>query len=590
MWNNISVLLENLFLIFGGMAVFMVGMQIMSQNLEKATGSKMRVLMSKISNNRLAGVGIGAAVTALMNSSGATTVMLVGFVNVGILSLAQATTIIMGANIGTTISAQIFAFTGESAGLSVTGVMALVSLVGVAVTMIGKKDLVRQIGYILIGIGFIFIGLKFLSGAVGNLTAEGSFWGEKINEMFIAVGGDTLTGGSNFALWQMLVLFLLGMFLTALIHSSAAMTAIVISLAGSGLISMPMAIFITLGSNIGTCFTTIVASFGTTTNAKRTAVIHLAFNVIGCIVFIIPLIFFYNPISGWILSFSNFGVADMSAESVIQHAIANFHLIFNLITTIVLLPFTKLLVRFAETVISEKADGKKSGSVLRFIDERFLEAPSIAVTQVRKEIVAMADLAFANYKRSLKMLTEGDFSEKKIFDDTETEINALNKQITSFCIRLSTKELSDTDEKKISAFFHNVSDLERIGDYAQNVTEYAARLAEEDGRFSDFALEEIAEADKYISELYGRMLHCFEYRDVSGMPALDAVEEKVDRVTDAMQQAHIERMSEGRCSPVTGAIYLQLSGNMERIADHMVNVAHSVASYARHDNKENKTV
>lgn len=571
MWDNISMLLENLFLILGGMTVFMIGMKIMSNNLEQAAGSKMRAMMSKISNNRFAGVGIGAAVTALMNSSGATTVMLVGFVNVGVISLAQATTIIMGANIGTTISAQIFAFAGESNGLSVTGIFALISFVGLVLSMTGKKELVKQVGYIMIGIGFIFIGLNYLSGAVNKLIAD-DYWGERINSMFTAIGRT-----ENFAIWQMLVLFLLGMVVTAAVHSSAAVTGIVISLAGGGLITMNMAIFITLGSNIGTCFTSIVASFGTNVNARRTAVIHLAFNVIGCVIFIIPLFFLQDKVSDLLLSVSGFAGDD--TESAVMHAIANFHLIFNVVTTLLLLPFTDLLVKFASKVIPEGAT-VGSGKATR-LDDHILESPAIAITQVRKEIVRMANLAFANYKRSLRMLTDLDFTEKTIFEEVEDTLNAMNKEITSFCIRLSAKELSMADERKVSAFFRNVSDLERIGDYAQNITEYAERLKVDNGKFSPDALAEIAATDEKIGILFSNVLHCFEYRDLSGMDVVNATENDIDKLTDNMQAAHIERMNSGHCDPSTGAVYLQLAGNLERIADHMVNVAKSVKTYVK---------
>jgi phosphate:Na+ symporter len=569
------------------MAVFMVGMKTMSHSLEQAAGSKMRKLMGKISNNRLAGVGIGAAVTALMNSSAATTVMLVGFVNVGVISLAQAATIIMGANIGTTISAQIFAFAGEGDGLSVTGVFALIAMVGLVLTLTAKKDKVVQIGNIMIGIGFIFIGLKFLSNAVGQLIAN-DYWGEKINGMFTMFGN-----GDTFAVWQMIVLFFLGMVLTAAMQSSAAMTGLVISLAGQGLISINMAIFITLGSNIGTCFTSIIASLGTSVNARRTAILHLTFNVIGCIIFIIPMFFVQEYVSDWLLKISSFGM-EMELTSVVQHAVANFHLMFNVLTTAVLLPFTNVLVTIASAIVPDRGEKiPERHSALRFIDKRFLESPPIAVSLVRREILGMANLAFTNYNRSLKMLLEGDFAEKEEFDKTEDTINTLNREITAFCIQLSSKELSVSDEKKISAFFRNVSDLERIGDYAQNITEYAQRLKDEEGKFSPEAVAEIQQTDQNIAVLYANVMHCFEYRDPEVFGKIDETEENIDRLTDNMQSAHLTRLNEGKCTTASGAIYLQLAGNLERIADHMVNIAKSVKSYlvvkpTPHNKQENK--
>ncbi|MBP5242410.1 MAG: Na/Pi cotransporter family protein, partial [Clostridia bacterium] len=511
-----------------------------------------------------------------MNSSAATTVMLVGVVNVGVISLAQATTIIMGANIGTTVSAQIFAFSGAGDGLSVTGIFALISLIGLLLTMIAKKDRLKQLGNIMIGIGFIFIGLKFLSTAVGGLV-DNDYWGGKIEGLFISLGK-----GDHLAVWQMLLLFILGMVLTAAMQSSAAMTGLVISLAGQGLITMNMAIFITLGSNIGTCFTSIIASFGTNVNARRTALVHLSFNVIGGILFIIPMLFVQGYVADFLLYISSFGSGEIN-ETVVQHAVAHFHLAFNVITTLLLLPFTDLLVKFVSGIIPpSKEESLKNGhALLHFIDPRFLESPPIAVPQVRKEILGMGNLAFANYKRSLKMLTELDFSEKTEFDKTEDTINDLNKSITSFCIKLSSKDLSIADEKKISAFFRNVSDLERIGDYAQNITEYAERLKEDNGNFSADALAEIEAVDEKITVLFNAVMECFENRNLNSQKLIDDTENDIDRLTDDMQAAHIERMNEGLCNPATGALYLQLSGNLERIADHMVNVAKSVKTYVK---------
>ncbi|MBO5525570.1 MAG: Na/Pi cotransporter family protein [Clostridia bacterium] len=583
MWSDISVLLEKIFFMLGGMVVFMVGMKNMSQSLERVAGSKMRVLMSKISNNRFAGVGIGAAVTALMNSSSATTVMLVGFVNVGVISLTQATSIIMGANIGTTITAQFFAFAGQGDGISATGIFALLATVGLVLTMVAKKEQIRHVGEILIGLGFIFIGLKFLSGAVGDLVAD-DYWGEKIRGMFIAIGK-----GETFEVWQMILLFLLGVFLTGLLQSSAAITGLIISLAGQGLISIEMAIFITLGSNIGTCVTSILASFGASVNARRTAGLHLVFNVLGCVIFIIPMFWLNKIVADWLMTISSFG-ADITVEATIQHAIANFHLIFNVLTTLILLPFTNVLVKLVSTVIPEGKSSKKEKDVLfHFIDERFLETPAIAVPQVRKEILSMGDMAFENYKRSLKMLTEGDFSEKSVFDETEKRINKLNHAITSYCTQLSSREISDLDEKKISAFFRNVSDFERIGDYAQNLTEYAARLQEDGGKFSEAARREIAEVDENITSLYADCRYGFENKDLSRYEQLNATEETIDRLTNGMEEAHIGRLNEGICSSATGAVYLQVAGNLERIADHMVNVAKSVKTYWRKDVKPVET-
>ena len=567
--EGVLLIINSMLLILGGIVVFMLGMEMMGSNLERAAGKNIRKLMGKAAKNRFTGIGTGAVVTALVNSSSATTVMIVGFVNVGLMTLTQAASVIMGANIGTTISAFIMAL--SSAGnsyFSVTAIFALIAFIGF-VTLVCKKDKVKRIGNILEGVGLIFLGFNIMSGAVNSMLANGDI-SSAVQNVFIAIGlgKQTLT-------WEVIVLFLLGAALTAMMQSSAALTAIVIALAtpdpasGVSLISLQMAMCIILGANVGTCFTSVLSSMGATVNAKRAAMVHLLFNVSGCIIFLFPVAF----AGKYIAVFLDKIVPDTEWQ------IAIFHMFFNLITTLLLLPFVKWLVKLACLIVPEKKTESVQKSTFEILDERLLKTPAIAVGQVRKEIVTMGNLAFTNYKRAMDMLVSGNMEGKEQFAETEDKINALNKYITQFLIKLSFQEISETDEKKVSSFYHVTSDMERIGDYAENITEYAERLIGLNARFSSHALEEISIMDKHITELYKNVELAFSNHDLSFMRKIEEEEEATDAMCKTMQQSHIRRTDEGRCSPEAGAVFLQLAVNLERIGDHMYNIANSLKIY-----------
>ncbi len=561
--SDVLTVVGSMFFILGGITVFMIGMSMMGSNIEKAAGKSMRRLMGKATKNRFVGVGTGAAVTAIVNSSAATTVMIVGFVNVGLMTLTQAASVIMGANIGTTISAFIMALSSAGgASFSAAAVFALVAFVGFVFTLVGKSDKFKQVGAILEGIGLIFIGLNVMSGAVGDMLDNENVEGA-IEGMFIAIGNgkETLT-------WEIIVLFLLGVLLTALMQSSAALTAIIISLASSNLISLQMAMCIILGANVGTCLTSLISSFGASVNAKRTAAVHLLFNVAGCLIFIFPVAF----AGKYIAQFLN-GIIPQT-----QWQIAIFHMVFNLLTTALLLPFLKYLVKLACLIVPEKNGGEEQEDS-DTLDLRILKTPAIAVGQVRKQLLKMGEDAFTNYKLSLDMLLSGDLSRKDEFAERENNINAANKYIVSFLIRLSLTEISELDEKKVSSFFRVVSDIERVGDYAENIVEYAQKLIEDKVEFTDSAKDEIREMDSHISNLYKYVCSVFADSDLKYTVDVEREEQETDRMNEVMQQAHIQRMADGKCSAEAGALFLQLAVNMERIGDHMHNIANSVKDY-----------
>ena len=561
--SDVLTVVGSMFFILGGITVFMIGMSMMGSNIEKAAGKSMRRLMGKATKNRFVGVGTGAAVTAIVNSSAATTVMIVGFVNVGLMTLTQAASVIMGANIGTTISAFIMALSSAGgASFSAAAVFALVAFVGFVFTLVGKSDKFKQVGAILEGIGLIFIGLNVMSGAVGDMLDNENVEGA-IEGMFIAIGNgkETLT-------WEIIVLFLLGVLLTALMQSSAALTAIIISLASSNLISLQMAMCIILGANVGTCLTSLISSFGASVNAKRTAAVHLLFNVAGCLIFIFPVAF----AGKYIAQFLNGIIPQTHGQ------IAIFHMVFNLLTTALLLPFLKYLVKLACLIVPEKNGGEEQEDS-DTLDLRILKTPAIAVGQVRKQLLKMGEDAFTNYKLSLDMLLSGDLSRKDEFAERENNINAANKYIVSFLIRLSLTEISELDEKKVSSFFRVVSDIERVGDYAENIVEYAQKLIEDKVEFTDSAKDEIREMDSHISNLYKYVCSVFADSDLKYTVDVEREEQETDRMNEVMQQAHIQRMADGKCSAEAGALFLQLAVNMERIGDHMHNIANSVKDY-----------
>ena len=567
-FEQVMLIVNSLFLILGGIVVFMVGMEMMGSNLERAAGRNIRSLMSKATKNRFTGIGTGAVVTALVNSSAATTVMIVGFVNVGFMTLYQAASVIMGANIGTTISAFIMALSSTGGSwFSVSALFALVAFTGFVITLVSKKDKIKRIGNILEGVGLIFIGLNVMSGAVNAMLANEQI-SSAVQNVFIAIGL-----GKSTLTWEIIVLFLLGALLTAMMQSSAALTAIVIALAtpdpttGLSLISLQMAMCIILGANVGTCLTSLISSFGATVNAKRAAAVHLLFNVAGCLIFIFPVAF----AGKYIAQFFGKIIPDTEWQ------IAIFHMFFNLITTLLLLPFLKYLVKLACIIVPEK--NAKGGESVEILDERLLKTPAVAVGQARREILRMGSLAFANYKRSLDMLLSYNLNGKEEFDETEKQINSLNKYITQFLIKLSYQEISETDEKKVSSFYHVTSDLERIGDYAENITEYAQQMLQANVKFSEHAVEEIREMDLHLTELYKNVELTFENHNLDYIDAVSREESATDEMCKKMQSSHIRRTNEGGCTPEAGSVYLQLAVNMERIGDHMNNVANSVKSY-----------
>ena len=529
--------------LLAGSGVFMAGMNMLSSNLEKIAGNKMKYLLGKISNNRFAGVGIGASVTAIIQSSAATTVMAIGFVNAGVMTLMQATAIIMGANIGTTVTGLLVSLSSFDISLY----FSVFTFIGIMMMFI-KNDKVKIIGGILAGLGLLFVGLDLMSNAFNDPA---------IKEFFIEIFTSI-----NFPL----LLILCGIVFTALLQSSSAATGLVIVMVGNGAIDVSSALFIILGSNIGTCVTAIIASIGTTTNAKRTAFIHLAFNVIGTIIFTI-FIWIFTP---YIVSF-----LDAIFPNNGEMQIALFHIIFNVTTTLLLLPFIKWLVRLAELVIREKKKESAPAFTLKYVDDRLLTTPPIALMQVKKEVEYMASLANENLERSFDVIFLKDKTKIDKVYEVEEHINFMNNALTKYLIKLSSLVNSD-EEKIIGSYFHVLNDIERIGDHAENFLEVGIKLIENNLSFSKEGEEEVKTMYSKVLAMYDLAIEGFDDVKKNHLKELDKYEQQLDDMKDDLSSSHFDRLADGKCSIEMGDMFYSIISGLERVGDHLVNVGYSI--------------
>ena len=554
-----------------GVGIFLIACNMMSSNLESVSSKKLRALFAKTSNSKLVGVGIGTVATAAIQSSGATSVMVIGFVNAGIMSLTQAASIIFGANIGTTITGQITALGMFESAVSTGTIFATFAGIGAFVNAFAKKDTVKKVGGIMAGFGMLFVGLSMMSGSM-----------ESFAEL------DTV---KNFLakITNPILLVLIGAVITAIIQSSSVMTSVAITMVFTGLISLDQGIYLTMGSNIGSCVVAIIAGITSGTNAKRTALIHLTFNVFGVVVFMLVGMAIRLGSKGAVTFGSLF--EDMF-PGVPQTQLAMFHTIFNVATVIIVLPITKLFVKLVTKVIPDKKKKEEDKHHFKYLDEHFLSTPPIAVAQVRNEVLYMAEKAMANLNISLDTICSLDLSRAEQFKENEEYINFLNKGITKFNVKLAKLDLSNEDSKYTSTVFKTVTDFERVGDYAENIMEYAEKVQASESAFSADAQEEIRKLQGVVGELYQKIMQIYSTQDTTAFREAYVLEETIDRLTEHMSNMHIERLAEGTCTADVGALYLALTSNVERIADHFINVADGllplVKSSVRHSIKEVK--
>ena len=539
-----------------GVGIFLMACQMMSSNLESASSAKLKFLFSKVSKSKLLGVGIGTAVTAVVQSSSASIVMVLGFVNAGVMSLLQATTIIFGANIGTTVTAQIVSLGLSGSGaLSMTVVFSGFAGVGAVLNLFCKNDRWKKIGGILAGFGMLFVGLGLMSGSMGEFARM-----DAVKEFLAGIRNP-------------LLLVAVGTVLTAVVQSCSVTTSVAVTMVAAGLVDLNQGIYLTIGANIGAVSPVVLASLASGKNAKRTALVHVLFNCVGAALFVG---------AGLVLSAgADMSLGDLFAALVPGAAktrLAMFHTFFNVATTGLLLPVAGGLALMAQRAIPDSAAAEEDSSPkLHFLDANMLKTPPIAVQQTKREILNMGEIAMANLDIALDMVTTLDLSRKEEFARNEHELNFLNRTLVNFAVRLTELPgLSEKDRLYLATTIRGVSDLERVGDYAENITEYADMLVQSGASFSEEAQREIAGLRELVAELYGHVAAAYADEDRDELERVFAVEERIDDYTNQMEENHLKRLADGTCSPNAGAQYISLSSNVERIADHLTNVAKSI--------------
>lgn len=546
-----------LFQFIGGLGMFLYGMGEMADGLQRSAGHRMQRLLGVLTNNRLLGVLVGAAVTAIIQSSSATTVMVVGFVNAGIINLTQAVGIIMGANIGTTVTSWIVSMSEWGEALKPEFFAPLLFGIGAVMVLFMKNHRKKDAGEILIGFALLFIGLSFMSSSIKPYRDA-----EIFSTAFMVLGSNPILG------------ILTGAVVTAIIQSSSASVGILQTLALNGIVNWQSAIFITLGQNIGTCVTALLASVGANRTAKRAAVVHLLFNIIGATLFII--IALALPLASWI---------EMLAGANLRLQIAFAHIIFNVVTTLLLLPLSGLLEKLAYLVVRGE-DKQEEPMRLEYFDTRLFSTPPVAVQQLFREVQRMADIVTANYRFAMQYYFAPKDLSVDEFDNNEQVIDYLNAEITQNLIELKGLNLRSEDIRLVGSLFHVVNDLERIGDHSMNIVEIGSARKKEKLRFSGKAEREIEELSGIVTSMLDKSIHIVRQQitDVEIIGEVIELESQVDKLCETLADHHVERVKNKKCTPRNGMLYLDMLNNLERIADHADNLASSVEP-DHHDNR-----
>lgn len=544
--------------LIAGVGIFLIACTMMSSNLEALGSRKLKSLFAKASKSKLLGVGVGAATTAVIQSSSATSVMVIGFVNAGIMTLTQAATVIFGANIGTTITGQLVALgMFGSNSISTSVIFATFAGIGAFILAFAKKDRSQKLGGIMAGFGMLFVGLSMMSGAMSDFSELDSV------KSFLAQFKNPL------------LLVLIGTVLTAVIQSSSVMTSMAITMVVTGLISLNQGIYITMGANIGTCVTALIAGITSTKNAKRTALIHLIFNISGVVVFL--LIGLFMNIGGIDYGF----LFNKMFPNAPQIQLSMFHTIFNILTVIIVLPLTNLLVKLVAKIIPDKKDDRQNVKEpsFRFFEEHMLRTPPIAVQQIKNEIIEMANTAASNFDTACKIICDLNYEDIEMFRLHEQQLNFLQSELVQAIGKLLKEDLAERDRLYLTTALRTIIDLERVGDYAENIVEYADVLKDTNTKFSEQAIKEINDLKKLIMTLYEKVMTSYKDNDKDAFKNACEVEEKIDVFTEQMAQNHIRRLESGKCTAEVEAQYISLSANAERIADHFINVAKTINSY-----------
>lgn len=530
----------------GGLGMFIYGMQIMAQGLENAAGNRMKSLLEILTKNKFMGVLLGAAITAVIQSSSATTVMVVGFVNAGIMNLSQAMGVIMGANVGTTVTGWLVSSVEWAAFLSPAKLAPVAVIGGVVVMLTGKRRSSKEIANIIIGFGLLFIGITTMSSAVEPLKDSEGF-----RSIFVTLGQSPVLG------------ILAGAAVTAIIQSSSASVGILQSLAAAGLVPFSAAVYIIMGQNIGTCVTAILSSLGAKKNAKTAALMHLLFNIIGTVIFSIIAIAFFeiiNPTAGT-------GV-------ISQTEISMLHTVFNIGTTILLFPASNLIIKLAKKIGHVKENEQDPGKVL--LDERMLETPVIALQSTINETLRMGDIVKRSLKKIGQVLDTKRPEDIALLKEDEQTVDKLCAGITEYTIKLGTLQIGEKEHQTVARLLQVLSDMERVSDYCENISEFAETLIERKASFSDVAKKQL---DEMINDSVDSYLYALEaLKEQNHEKALQVIEKetRVDDLEISLRSSHMKRLAKNECSTEAGIVFLDTLVCLERISDHARNIAEEV--------------
>lgn len=530
----------------GGLGMFIYGMQIMSQGLENAAGSRMKSLLEALTKNKFMGVLLGALITAVIQSSSATTVMVVGFVNAGIMNLSQAMGVIMGANIGTTVTGWLVSSAEWAKFLSPGNLAPIAIMLGVILMLTGGRRTTKDISSIIIGFGLLFVGITTMSSAVAPLQEV-----EAIRTAFVSLGHNPFLG------------IITGAVVTAVIQSSSASVGILQSLAAAGLVPVSAAVYIIMGQNIGTCVTAMMSSIGAKKNAKTAAIMHLLFNIIGTILFSIFAIIMFKVV-----------VPEFGKELISQTEISTVHTIFNIGTTVLLFPFSNLIIKLAKKF--EKADPAEKEESAVLLDERMLETPSIAIQSVLSESGRMGNIVLRAVEKSKDVLFTRDADQIADIKEDESTVDKLCKGITDYTIRLSSLSVNEKEHQRLASLLQILSDIERISDYCENMTEFAETLKDRNATFTATGTQEMKEMIEICADSYRYALEAFVENSKEKAMKVIEKESQADDLEIRLRSGHMKRLADNKCNTDAGIVYLDALVCLERISDHSRNIAEEV--------------
>lgn len=535
-----EIILEIAISLLGGLGLFLYGMNLMAEGLQKSAGDKLKKIVEKLTSNTVMGVLVGTVVTAIIQSSSAATVMVVGFVNAGIMSLSQAIGVIMGANIGTTVTAQLVSFKLEAIAPVALGI-------GIILYLFSKKEKTKELATILLGFGILFTGMEFMKDAVKPLAEYEGF-----RRALIYFGEHQFLG------------IIAGFAITGIIQSSSASMGMLIALASQGLIPLSSALPILYGDNIGTCVTSLLSSIGASRNAKRAATMHLTFNVIGTLIFVLILNYPISALVKWL------DPTDAARQ------IANAHTIFNVVNVLILLPFAKYIVKIVLKIMPITEEESEATTATKYLDERIIQTPSIALGNTVKEVSRMGQKANKALEYSMNSLINKSMTDVEKTVKYEEHVNLLQKEILNYLLKLSKSPLNDEERNKVDLLFNTVNDIERVSDHAENISELSRLAIEKDLQFSDTALEEMNNIYSKAKENFNVALKGLESYDKSIISKVYEIEDEVDALDKLYRKKHIERLNNGKCTIDSGVLFLDLLTNLERISDHSCNIANNI--------------